>query len=172
MIGTKPNYSTLIEDYKSFLEYLEFKRLSDKDSTLNYWGNFPSDHTHLKILYNKVVPKTRFLDLGCGTGQILRVAKALGAYCHGVEFEPNFFPYLTEYDCECCDIRELPDTFYSQFDFIYIYRPLKENYKEYVYHVGSNMKKGALLYTPYDNYVPSNFRSLDFMYLYKKDIYL
>ena len=168
MIDTRPKYSELVEDYKAFLEYLDLKRLSNKDSTLSYWGNFPSDYNHLKVLWKKVVPKTKFLDLGCGTGQILRVAKALGAECHGIEFEPSFFEYLSEYNCDCGDIRDLPNEFYSQFDFIYMYRPLKKNYREYIYHVGKNMKVGALLYTPYDTYHPKNFIDTNCLYLRKK----
>ena len=167
-VDDKPSLKSLTDDYRFFIKYLEIKNLIQKDSLLPYWGNFPSCHVHLKTIYNNVEPQMKFLDLGCGTGQILRFAKNLGAQVTGIDFEPNFFELLSEYDCDCADIRCLPNSFYRCFDFIYMYRPIKDGFYEYVCHVGSNMKLGALLFTPYDKYLPKGFVRTENSYLIRK----
>ena len=136
------------KDYLLYQEYLKKEGILDFDRDKEYWGNVPITTKHLKCLYKYFKPNMKFLDLGCGAGNVLRFAKNIGFDVTGVEFDKKLIPYLNDYKYLNQNIKELDKEFYSDFDIIYSYKPLKDDFKDYVDLVIDSMKSGSFIVTP------------------------
>lgn len=147
-------------DYNNYIKTLESGSLINKDETLTYWSNYPINAGALSSLYKAFTTGSTFLDLGAGCGNVLRYAKNIGYDVYGVEFDSKYTASLQEYNFQQADITTLPDSFYSTFDVIYCYYPLKAGFAEYIDKVVTNMKPGASIITPMFNIRLSNQKGL------------
>lgn len=155
------------EDYLMFIKFITLKGLTDRDRKKPYWGNLPITVNKLKGLYHVYKPNMKFLDLGCGVGNVLRYAKNIGYDVFGVEFNEELTRYLGDYNFIIKDITKLEDNFYSDFDIIYAYRPLKNEFESYINKVVNNMKSGSYIFTPTFNINNKNLEEVS-PYFYKK----
>jgi len=108
----------------------------------------------------------RFVDIGCGFGNVMLMAEQLDFQVSGLEkdeaslevagslFEPE--QLIRE------DIRDFSG--YDQFDIIYYFCPLTEGQREFEIFVEDRMKKGAILIANYkrsqDIYKDARFKKL------------
>jgi SAM-dependent methyltransferase len=136
------------KDYLLYQQYLKEKGVFDYDKNHSYWGNVPITSPVLKPLYKIFKQGMKFLDLGCGAGNVLRFADNIGYNVKGIEFNAELLKYTGAYKTEIKDIRELDENIYSTFDVIYTYRPLKLELEEYLVRVIQNMKTGSFIITP------------------------
>ncbi len=154
-------------EYLLFIQYLEFKGLIDKKRNYNFWRNITINSSSLHPLYDIYKPKMKFLDLGCGAGNVLRYSSNIGYDVTGVEFDKNLTKYLGNYSYICQDITKLDKSYFNDFDVIYSYRPLKDTFKDFINIVIQNMKKNAYLLTPTFNVENKQVVDLG-NYLYRK----
>lgn len=136
------------KNYNYFIKHLSFKKLLDYNKNYNYWGNIPIEVEHLECLYDIYQPGMKFIDLGCGVGNVLRYAKNIGYDVTGIEFNEKFKEHLTNYDVLYQDVRKIDFNLLRKFDVIYSYKPLKNDFKEFIEKVKSYMKREAYLITP------------------------
>ncbi len=154
-------YSKNIKDYNKFIDKLIAKGINNHDPNLTYWGYVISDFSNLFMVNRMFKPGMKFVDLGCGAGNILRFAKNVGYDVTGVEFDKSFKSYLKTYKHLIQDMTLLDNDFYKEFDVIYVYRPLKDNLKDYMNTVVSNMKVGAYIISPLDVIVHDELKFAD-----------
>jgi SAM-dependent methyltransferase len=111
-----------------------------------FFNNIIIDVRFLKDLYKIYQPNLTFLELGCGVGNVLRFAKNIGFKVTGIEINQN----LIQDNIEVInmDIQKYPAENYKDYDVIYIYRPLKNGYDDYINLIIDNMKSGSILMTP------------------------
>lgn len=136
------------KDYLLYQKYLELKGVFDTNPNLDYWSNIPISSVSLSPLYTVYQPDFKLLDLGCGAGNVLRFAKNIGYKVFGVEFNVELLKYLGDYNYLYQDIKELNKKFFSEFDVIYSYKPLKKEFKDYIDIIINNMKFGSYIMTP------------------------
>lgn len=135
-------------DYRLFSMELGKQGLIDLDRTKGYWGNILVNDVYLNVLYQIYKPEMKFLDLGCGAGNVLRFASNIGYDVTGVEFNPELTKHITSHKVITEDITKLDLEFYKDFDVVYAYRPLKDNLNSYLKTVSDNMKLDSYLVTP------------------------
>jgi len=145
----KENKSNKEFDYQQFVNQLKREGYFNADMTLDHWAFRPVDFRWLKTLEKIANKGNTFLDLGCGAGNILYYADSLGYKCTGVEFNPEFEKFLQPFDYQIKDIQKLDPEFYSKFDVVYAYLPLKEDRQDYYQKVISNIKTGAYWFCPF-----------------------
>ena len=121
----------------------------DKDS----WDNIIQKQ-EIALSYAARAIKTiggspKFLDVGCGSGTIMKTVELLGAECSGIEFNKEYLPYTKEMDVRYENALETPESFFSEFDIIYMYRPIDNQEKalKLLDRVISNMKPNSILIT-------------------------
>ena len=136
-------------DYLDHIAHLKKEGALNYDRDTKYWGNIPIEHTHLYDLYTIFEQGYKFLDLGCGAGNVLRFAQNAGYEVTGVELDEALFKYLEGYNYFSNDMRKLSPDFYSEYDVIYSYSPLKEGMQLFVDKVIASMKIGAYLVLPF-----------------------
>ena len=163
------NLTENIQLYETFIEQIDKAKLTDRRRNLSTWGNWPIDCEYLKPLYTIYRPGFKFLDLGCGVGNVLLFANNIGFDVFGVEISEKLCSHLSDYNHECNDISNLPSDFYFKFDVIYAYRTLKEGFATYVNEVISLMKPGAFIITPFFD-VKNEFVKLVNLWTYQKQL--
>lgn len=143
-------YSDNVIDYLDFVKEMKSKGLiqTEVDQESKVWNNIVIDVKFLKGLYKVYQPNMKFLELGCGVGNVLRFAKNIGYVTSGFEIDSKLFGKSNNPDIYRGDITLIPTYNYKNSDVIYCYRPLKEGYEDYINMVVSNMKTGAILMTP------------------------
>ncbi len=156
-----------IEDYNYYLKILIEDNKVDYSSDLNYWSNIPINDKSLHLLYRAFEDGYKLIDLGCGCGNILRFANNIGYDVTGIEFNNEYEEYLKPYNYYIQDITLLDNDFYEKFDVIYIYKPLKYGFKEYVNHIVSNMRIGSYIITPTYMIENINLKYVD-IYMYER----
>lgn len=144
------NKSINVDQYVEYIEYLKKIKLipdiNDLHGDYNHWGNYPLEPSNLLVLYNIYKEDYKFLELGSGAGQVLNFAENIGYKVTGVEFNEELVKISRNTLLK--DIRLLDKEFYSDYDVIYCFKPLKEDFEEYINMVVDNMKLGAYIYTP------------------------
>jgi SAM-dependent methyltransferase len=153
--------------YNNYVKHLKDVGLVNLDNTLDYWGFIPIDVIYLRCLYQIYADNNKFLDLGCGTGNVLNFAKNIGYDTYGVDFNNSLISNLSGHTCHNQDIRTLEDTFYSDFDVIYTYTPFKDGFSEYIDVVINNMKVGGYLLSPFFSVTNESVIKVN-NFLYKK----
>ena len=151
------------EDYVNNIH----KDLINQDRDSKYWGFIPVRYSLLSPLYNIYTKGSKFLDLGCGNGNVLRYAKNIGYDVTGVEIDKSFEKYLTDYNYVINNIELLDNDFYKNFDIIYSYIPIKEGKCNYINKLVNCMKVGAYLVTPHTRVKDERLECID-MFVYKK----
>ena len=157
-----------ILDYNRFLISIDRYELFNYDKTLNYYGNIPINVEELKCLYDIYKPEMKLLDLGAGIGNVLRFTNNIGYDVTGIEFNPDFEKYLKKFNYSIKDIKELGVSYFKNFDVIYSYKPLKDDFEEYLNMVISGMKSGSYLLTPDFKIKNDKLNEIgEFLYIYK-----
>ena len=136
------------ENYNYFLRQLTAKGLIDRDRSKEHWGNIPIHVMEIECLYDIYEEGMRLIDLGCGAGNIIRYASFIGYEVKGVEFDTRFEEHLLRYDVEFVDIRKLDLNILSEYDVVYSYKPLKEEFPKFIEGIKKHMKEGSHLITP------------------------
>ena len=141
-------YKDNVIDYLLYTESMTKKGLIDNvvNDKSEFFNNIIIDVRFLKDLYKIYQPNLTFLELGCGVGNVLRFAKNIGFKVTGIEINQN----LIQDNIEVInmDIQKYPAENYKDYDVIYIYRPLKNGYDDYINLIIDNMKSGSILMTP------------------------
>jgi len=141
-------YKDNVIDYLVYTESMTKKGLIDNqiNKESEFFNNIIIDVRFLEDLYKIYQPNLTFLELGCGVGNVLRFAKNIGFKVTGIEIDKNIIQDNTE--VINMDIQKYPIENYKQYDVIYIYRPLKNGYNDYINLIIDNMKVGSILMTP------------------------
>lgn len=162
-------YKDNVIDYLDFVKKMKTKGLieSEVDKTSSVWNNLVIDVRFLKGLYKVYRPNMKFLELGCGVGNVIRFARNIGYNCIGYEINFNLIKDLGDNDIKLFDIRNLSKIEYENSDIIYCYRPIKDGYDEYIKNIISYMKKGSILMTPMSFQKDDNLKMID-LFMYEK----
>jgi len=137
------------KDYEEHLDYLKSQGVFDYRRDKEYWGNIPTPYTMLGELENIYAPSMKLLDLGCGSGQVLRFASNIGFDVTGVEIDASFEKYLKDYNYIIEDMRKLPESFYKGFDVVFSYLPLKQGEEDFVQYLIDTVEVGTYLVLPF-----------------------
>ena len=136
-----------IIEYNNKVNFFKLDCGFEFNKDLDYWDYTAIDYRYLICLTEYYTEGDKFLDLGCGPGNVLAFAKSFGYDVTGVEIDDKFKPYLINYDYIIDNILKLETEFYNKFDFIYTYKPLKLGLLKYLDNVANNMKRGYFIYT-------------------------
>jgi SAM-dependent methyltransferase len=100
----------------------------------------------LRLIQRMCGAGLRFLDVGCGAGNKVWIAQALGFEAYGLEINPKYAEIAGE--CVgtnrilCHDGISFPD--YDDYDVIYFYNPMPSSELESA--ILANARKGAIIY--------------------------
>lgn len=116
-----------------------------------YWGTIPTGLTDFLFTLKQAAfffrnpAEHSFLDIGCGLGHTLTLAKIFHLYTKGIENNFAFQP-RTAYDIWFGDAFDYPD--YSLYDIIYQYRPFRDNklQAQLEEYVEDSAKVGAIIF--------------------------
>ena len=100
--------------------------------------------------YFNVVPTKKFLDIGCGTGLTLHIARALGFDAYGLETDPATLKLLDATHGRTKNVLVedvLSFDKYGDFDVLFMYRPFRDEQaqRELEILVMAGMKQHAIL---------------------------
>lgn len=118
-----------------------------------------------KLLYEKTQGGCRnFLDVGCGTGRMLKLAELWGFNSFGVEIEEKFVePGLKAYKIPknritIKDANLLDYEFLKEFNIIYTYMPIRDMEKMSLLHLNlwNNAEKYTIFVETLPRYYPLN----------------
>ena len=128
-----------------------------------YFEFFPLDNDlilkELKYVVERCFPTPdhhkRFLDVGCGPGNVMRIAESLGFVPFGIEYNPGLvrrasYPQLKEYSMGNSPGIYQQDAFkfvhYGDFDVVYLYCPVSNHSLEVMLEnlIEAHLKKGAI----------------------------
>lgn len=121
----------------------------DEDSWDNIIQKQEIALSHIARAIKTIGGSPKFLDVGCGSGTIMKTVELLGVECSGIEFNKEYLPYTKEMDVRYENALETPESFFNDFDIIYMYRPIDEQEKalKLLDRVISNMKPNSILIT-------------------------
>jgi SAM-dependent methyltransferase len=128
-----------------------------------YFEFFPLNTKLIRAELNFAVEKCspaadcvkRFLDVGCGPGNVMLIAESLGFLPTGIEYNPSLvrrapYPRLELYSAENARGIYQQDAFkfvhYGDFDVVYLYCPVANHGLEVMLEnlIESQLKKGAI----------------------------
>lgn len=128
----------------------------------DYYANHAiySDYNNIKILKyikSKTNKKLKICDLGCGYGTLLYICEKMGYDITGLEYQKKLkkFHDILNIDVIYGDFFKIDMSFLSNFDVIYLYRPIddRNKMKELINIIHKNMREDAIvIYTyPYND---------------------
>lgn len=110
-------------------------------------------HSHLR---KRLKRNPRFLDIGCGIGNIVLLADLVGYNASGLEYDPDIYAVAKQLHAPTCytefnseiiqnDMRTFKK--YNEYDVLYYYEPMisKLAMKEFSIKLAKEMKPGAYL---------------------------
>lgn len=102
----------------------------------------------LSRIREKYPDHKKFLDVGCGIGNILSIARILGFQSTGIEYNEAYHQYLINprtTNVEWMDAFDFEK--YYDYDIIYLYRPISNNDKmrQLMLKIVKEMRNGALI---------------------------
>jgi len=153
-------YKNNLADYTAYI-----KEMGEKT---NIGPNDIIDVKYLRPLYGIFKPEMKFLELGCGGGNVVRFANNIGYKSTGVEINRELTKDLVNVQIINCDIKLLSPYEYQTNDVIYIYSPFNEGFDEYVEMVVDSMKVGAYIMTPNVHQTKNKSLKRVAHFLYKK----
>ena len=103
--------------------------------------------------YDGTIPQLRFLDAGCGIGNIVTLAHAVGFVAHGIELNSEYLKHARKLTVnlyskpyfECADIITFDR--YHKYDLIYYYVPIQDPVLQAAFeiHLVRGMKVGTFM---------------------------
>lgn len=154
-----------IREYQRFLTVLRYGEGHPDTSDEGHFGFIPSEPgpiltalikaKHLLrendlSTYSRGYPTYKFLDAGCGVGNIMLLANCIGFDAWGIERDPETIKLACKLDCHGgehiikSDMVEYKD--YGKYDVIYYYQPMRsEKMKVFVDALHSQIKVGAIV---------------------------
>lgn len=154
-----------IRDYQRFLTVLRYGKGHPEWSDKDHFGFIPSEPASvLTVLikakhllrendpstYSRGHPTYKFLDAGCGVGNIMLLANCIGFDAWGIEKDPETVKLACKLDCHegrhiiKADMVEYKD--YGKYDVIYYYQPMRsEKMKVFINVLHSQIKVGAIV---------------------------
>lgn len=158
----------LSENITNYISKLENSEVSFKpDFQSKNWNFVPVQHELLAHLYQIYKDGFKFIDLGCGIGNVLEFAHNIGYDVLGVENNPDYLKY-NNFKVLQQDIKSLEPDFYKQFDVIYCYLPLKDEMEHYINYVVESMKLNSYIVTPLLSLDNPKLKSVDWFYYQKE----
>jgi 2-polyprenyl-3-methyl-5-hydroxy-6-metoxy-1,4-benzoquinol methylase len=108
------------------------------------------DLLRLSITADNPYPSYKFLDAGCGIGNIMLLAGKTGFNVYGLEIDPTIIRFVKEigiYSNNIIKQNILTFKHYNKYDVIYFYRPIINGNKQarFENRVKDQMKQGAIL---------------------------
>lgn len=155
---TEEKMCKLMSYYYNSMREIFYDRRGDRNREEEFVA-IPFHSVIINILFKiiKTFPDHKsFLDIGCGKGNILHIARALNLRCEGIEFRTDYKDFLKVFP-KIHYKKAQNFNFYNEFDIIYLYRPIKEDkpLSELLSIIIKNMKKGAILISPCCNFFAS-----------------
>ena len=100
--------------------------------------------------------KLKLIDCGCGIGNVMLLAKSIGYYVYGIEYDlesSKIAESLTDSKVVCGDILTFDG--YADFDVIYYYTPIRDvdKMRKFLEKIINDMKVGGIIvsYSEIDN---------------------
>ena len=163
IFGCKSSIDSNGSTNKKCIENGSYTFIPRESDNIIYILQFLKEH----IEKNKCLPSsTKFLDAGCGIGNILMIAYAMGFHnCAGLEFDDEtvkIAKLLTRRQNRnwASIMKRDIITFktYKDYDVIYFYRPLSDHNKQIKFeqHLYNTMKVGAIVIPLYRGYIKLN----------------
>lgn len=152
------------KEYLKNAMYLAKKNFIDLEGTKTNYGNIIVQPYQLKILYDIFEGGKTFIDLGCGTGNVLNYAYNIGYDVIGIEWNINLIN--KNHNVIQSDLTKVEPSFWEDIDVIYTYKPLKKGMDEFINKIIKYMKVGAYLITPEYNFIHP-FEKIDIFTLKK-----
>ncbi len=141
----KIEYRDNKELYNSYIKYIDSEKITDYSEYPEHWSNIPVNVEWLKFLYRYYKDDMFFVDLGCGSGQVLRFAKNIGYNVEGIDID-DYKELNKELNFKQKDIRKIKS--FSKWDIIYLYEPLKGDHLDsLISKIINTSKEGALIVT-------------------------
>lgn len=106
-----------------------------------------------------------FLDVGSGVGDLINALSDVCSSVTGVEYRTDYFnrakTKYPELDFVNSNVFWLGPDFYSKFDFIYLYRPIKDNlvYEMLIDRIVFCAKSGTIIAQSCGAYIPEGKKS-------------
>jgi len=140
-------------NYDKYGEYQHSYKLGDYYANHAIYSDYLNIKT-LKYIKDKSNKKLKICDLGCGYGTFLYVCKKMGYDVTGVEYQKKmkkFNKMLGIEDVIYGDFFNINMSFLSDFDVIYLYRPIDNpnKMKDLINIVHKNMRSDAIVVYTY-----------------------
>lgn len=162
-MGTTAHISS-VRALQELIQVLETRWLPETEEIEGSyaWESLPMQEFIPGLEESLVVPPGKFLDVGCGIGSKLLVAQSYGFQVSGLEVRPEYVS-VARIICPNADVilgDAMEFTRYGEYDFIYCYRPFKEDSKEDQLEdrIIAQMKSGAWVFLPHRNWLPQTER--------------
>jgi SAM-dependent methyltransferase len=119
-------YQDILKSYGDTYDVLSKKR-GVKPNSEGYFEELPA-HDFVEDLITKYYkPGFKFLDIGCGLGNILRLANEIGYKSTGIEINTDLKKHHNGLNVIYGDVLKLNTyNFLRDFDVIYLYRPIND----------------------------------------------
>lgn len=128
-----------------------------------FWGNIAMGYIYYTVLYplfDKFKCKS-IIDLGCGSGNVLRYAKNIGYETTGIDFI-DYSDYNKDHKFIQANLKEIDYSILKNYDVIYTAMPLKvgKGFEEYIDEICNNMNIGQYIITPLWEIKKDNFKQI------------
>jgi SAM-dependent methyltransferase len=112
-------------------------------------------------IFEEYLKGSKFIDIGCGFGNIVRLAEKFGMDAAGIEIQTKYKEYHNDISVVYQNAKKFN---YSNLDVIYMYRPMTKD--KDMYDIISQILKTAnvgtrVIYVRYDIVAPCKFKEID-----------
>jgi len=123
-IFVNEKYEDILKGYGD--EYIKLSKEEGvrANKKTGYFKHITSPILAEKLLIKYYKPGFKLLDIGCGMGNILKLAEEIGYGATGIEINKKLSKYHSELDVVYGDALYMDLSFINKFDIIYLYRPI------------------------------------------------
>ena len=135
--------SELEETYIKFCELFKSENILG-DVNNDMYDSVPSPLFAINLIKKYSKPGYNFIDIGCGYGNIVRIAEELKLNSKGIELKKELKKY---HQGISVDYTNAINYDYSNYDIIYLYRPISsiDKSNELFKQIFTTSKKGAII---------------------------
>lgn len=132
---------------------------------LNYYNAIPVGGSIIRDLYliRKNFPlKVNLIDVGCGKGNIIRIANALNFKAKGIEYREEYRDILSSLDYSIGDAFDYKS--YNENDIIYAFMPIanSEKMSRLLYYIDEQIKKDTLILFYGSCKIPEDWKEIEY----------